>query len=257
LRTMGSGGDTMNEGLEEKLNEFMKEHKIIYPLAQGYGMSELSAAASFCVNDRYRKGSVGIPSVTTTISIFDPNDQTKELDYNEIGEICVKGPSKMLGYFNRKEETDNVLRLHEDGSKWIHSGDLGYMDKDGFLFVVGRVKRMITRFDGHKVFPVNIESLVSQHEDVFSCCVVGVKDQERSQGHYPLVVVEFHEGVQDKVALCKELYKMCLANLEERGYPVAVISVDKIPLTGAMKNDYLTLEKEYKNFDYLSWQKNI
>ncbi|MBO4962213.1 MAG: acyl--CoA ligase [Clostridia bacterium] len=258
LITMGSGGDTMNEGLEEKLSEFMQEHNIKYPLAQGYGMSELSAAASFCVNDRYKKGSVGIPSVTTTISIFDPEDQNKELDYNQIGEICVRGPSKMLGYFKSKVETDLILKKHQaDGHTWIHSGDLGYMDTDGFLYIVGRVKRMITRFDGHKVFPINIENLVSQRKDVRNCCVVEVKDQERTQGHYPLVVVELQEDVLDKDSVCKEIYKTCLKELEERGIPVAVVWIDNIPLTGALKNDYRTLGEQFKDYDYLSWQKSV
>ena len=255
LVTMGSGGDTMNEGLENKLVDFMVKHNIKYPLAQGYGMSEVSAAASFCVNDIYKRGSVGIPSVTTTISIFDPDTQ-KELDYNEIGEVCITGPSMMKGYFKRPEETAHVMRKHDDGLTWIHSGDLGYVDKDGFLFIVGRVKRMITRFDGHKVFPVNIESLVSEREDVHNCSVIGVRDREHMQGHYPMVFVEF-ANVEDKEAVCKEIYQICLEKLEERGQPVAVVPIDKVPITGAGKNDYRALEKEYVNFDYLAWQAKL
>ena len=251
LITLGSGGDTMNTGLESKLHKFMKAHNIKYPLAQGYGMSELSAAASFCVNNIYKKGSVGIPSLTTTVSIFDP-ETGEEMGYGEEGEICVTGPSMMKGYFMRPEETEYVMRLHEDGQVWIHSGDIGYMDTDGFLFVKGRVKRMITRFDGHKVFPVNIESRVGKHKEVRNCAVIGVNDREHSQGQYPLVLVELKEGV-DAGTTCKEIFDICNERLEERGRPVAVISVDEIPLTGMGKNDYRTLEKQYKKFDYLSW----
>lgn len=251
LITLGSGGDTMNSGLEHKLHKFMKAHRIKYPLAQGYGMSELSAAASFCVNNIYKKGSVGIPSLTTTVSIFDP-ETGEEMGYGEEGEICVTGPSMMKGYFKRPEETEHVMRLHDDGQVWIHSGDIGYMDEDGFLFVKGRVKRMITRFDGHKVFPVNIESRVGKHKAVRNCAVIGVNDRERSQGQYPLVLVEFMEGVDAK-ATCKEIFDICNDRLEERGRPVAVISIDEIPLTGMGKNDYRTLEKQYRHFDYLSW----
>ena len=248
-------GDTMNEGLENKLVDFMVKHNIKYPLAQGYGMSEVSAAASFCVNNIYKRGSVGIPSVTTTVSIFDPDTQ-KELGYNEIGEVCITGPSMMKGYFKRPEETAHVMRKHDDGLTWVHSGDLGYIDNDGFLFIVGRVKRMITRFDGHKVFPVNIESLVSEREDVHNCSAIGVRDREHMQGHYPMVVVEF-KNVEDKEAVCKEIYQICLEKLEERGQPVAVVPIDKVPITGAGKNDYRTLEKEYLNFDYLAWQAKL
>jgi len=251
--TMGSGGDTMNEGLEAKLDDFMKSHNIRYPLAQGYGMSEMSAAASFCVNDIYKSGSVGIPSVTTTISVFD-SDTGEELTYGQVGEICMTGPSMMKGYYKRKDETDNVMRMHDDGTVWVHSGDLGYMDEDGFLFIIGRVKRMITRFDGHKVFPVNIESLISEHEHVHNCCAIGVYDMEHSQGCYPVAFVELDEAA-DKENVCKDLYYEANVRLEERGRPVAVVVVDEIPLTGSGKNDFRALEKQYKSFDYLAWQK--
>ncbi len=251
ITTMGSGGDTMNAGLERKLRKFMKKRNIKYPLAQGYGMSEVSAAASFCVNDIYKKGSVGIPSVTTTISVFDP-DTGAELGYGETGEICITGPSMMKGYFARRRETKHVMRVHEDGLTWIHSGDLGYMDEDGFLFIIGRVKRMITRFDGHKVFPVTIESIVSAQKYVHNCCVIGVDDRGHGQGQYPLVMVELAEGTDPRIA-CREIFGICMDQLEERGKPVAVLPVAKIPITGAGKNDYRSLEEEFSGYDYTRW----
>ena len=252
LITMGSGGDTMNEGLEKKLNEFMQTHNIRYPLAQGYGMSEVSAAASFSVNDIFKSKSVGIPSVTTTMGIFDP-DTGEELGYNQIGEICITGPSMMKGYYRKADETAHVMRKHDDGRIWIHSGDIGYMDEDGFVFVKGRLKRMITRFDGHKVFPVGIESMVSEREDVNSCCVIGVNDRYHGQGQMPLVIVALADGVNQKEA-CKAIFDQCQEELEERGKPVAVIALDHIPLTGAGKNDYRTLEQVYENYDYTAWE---
>ena len=252
LATLGSGGDTMNEGLERKLVQFIKDHNMKYPLAQGYGMSELSAAASFCVGDIYKTRSVGIPSITTTIGIFD-RDTGEELGYNQRGEICVTGPSMMKAYFNAPEETEFVMRKHDDGQVWIHSGDIGYIDEDGFLFVIGRMKRMITRFDGHKVFPINLEGLVNEREDVRNCAVVGVNDRGHSQGQYPLVVVELADGVKADV-VCKQIFDYCDKYVEERGKPVAVIAVDEIPLTGMGKNDNIALEKQYKEFDYTAWR---
>ena len=251
LITMGSGGDTMNEGLESRLTQFMKDHNIKYPLAQGYGMSEVSAAASFCVNDIFKSSSVGIPSLTTVISIFDP-ETGEELGYGEKGEVCITGPSVMKGYYMRPEETDHVLRRHADGRLWVHSGDVGHMDEDGFLFIQGRIKRMICRFDGHKVFPVNIESMVSEYDSVRNCCVIGVDDREHSQGQYPLITVMFYEGV-DREKACREIYEDVYERCEERGKPVAILALDEIPMTGSFKNDAAKLEKEYSRFDYTKW----
>ena len=258
MLTMGSGGDSMNAGLETKLEAFMESHNIRYPLAQGYGMSEVSAAATFCVNDRYKKGSVGIPCIATTIGIFDP-ETGEELGYGEHGEICITGDTMMKGYYNNKEETEYVMRRHADGKIWIHSGDIGYIDEDGFVYVQGRVKRMITRFDGHKVFPITIESFICEDERVHSCSVIAVDDRERLQGQYPMAVIELVEkiDVSERESICKDIYNKCHELLEERGRPVAVVCINEIPLTAMGKNDYRTLEKEYKCFDYLAWEKNL
>ena len=257
MLTMGSGGDSMNAGLETKLEAFMESHGIRYPLAQGYGMSEVSAAATFCVNDRYKKGSVGIPCVATTIGIFDP-ETGRELGYGELGEVCISGDTLMKGYYNNKEETEHVMRRHDDGKVWIHSGDIGCIDEDGFVYIQGRVKRMITRFDGHKVFPVTIEGFIGEHELVHSCSVIAVDDRDRLQGQYPMAVVELVAGVEpsERARICREIYDSCNEQLEERGRPVAVVCVDEIPLTGVGKNDYRKLEKQFKYFDYKAWEQD-
>ena len=252
LYTLASGGDSMNEGLENRLNEFRKKHGMRFPLAQGYGMSELSAAASFCVNDVYKQGSVGIPSLTVNVGIFDP-ETGEELGYNRNGEVCVSGPSMMKGYFNKPEETAYVMRTHADGRVWIHSGDLGYIDEDGFLYIKGRIKRMITRFDGHKVFPINLESYIAGRKDIHNCAVIGVNDREHSQGQYPLALIETMPGV-DQWATCSEIFRYCDEGVEERGKPVAILAVEKLPLTGMGKIDYRTLEKKYADYDYREWK---
>ena len=251
LRTLACGGDSMNAGLEEKLDVFRRKHNMAYPLAQGYGMSELSAAASFCVNSVYRRGSVGVPSLNVNVGIFDP-DTGEELSYFERGEVCVSGPTMMKGYFNAPEETAHVMRKHDDGQIWIHSGDIGYMDEDGFLYIVGRIKRMITRFDGHKVFPVNLENLIGARADVHNVAVIGVNDLGHTQGQYPLVIVELMPGTKS-AAVCKEIFEYCNKCVEERGKPVAVLSVKKMPLTGMGKNDYRALETQFADFDYTAW----
>ena len=129
-------------------------------------MTEVSAAVSVCTSNESNKiGGVGIPFAHTVISIFD-TETGEELSYNQKGEVCMTGPNTMLGYYKNEEETSNVLRKHADGKVWVHSGDLGYMDEDGQLFIEGRLKRMIVRHDGFKVYPSLIESVLLNSSDV-------------------------------------------------------------------------------------------
>ena len=247
FRTAGSGGDTMNAGLEEKLNNFLRSRGCRHPLSQGYGMSEVSSAACCCCNGNFKSLSVGYPLLTTNIGIFKPGT-TEELGYNAEGEICISGPSVMMGYLGNEEETNNTIRRHPDGELWVHSGDVGYMDEDGFVFIKGRIKRMITRFDGHKLFPAYIESVLGSHESVTSCAVVGIKDLEHAQGMLPLAVVE--SNVDDELGLERvktELYKLCETELERTASPYDIVFVEAMPHTGMGKIDYAKLAEDYEN----------
>ena len=247
FRTAGSGGDTMNAGLEAKLNSFLESRGCRFPLSQGYGMSEVSSAASCCCNGNFKSLSVGYPLLTTTIGIFAPGT-TDELDYGEEGEICISGPSIMLGYLNNKEETDNVIRRHPDGRLWVHSGDIGHMDPDGFVYIKGRIKRMITLFNGHKIFPTHIESVLGHHPMVASCAVVGVNDTTHAQGQLTLAVIEAKEQTLEKLTAIKsELYEMCRQELEGPAKPYDIIFVESMPHTGMGKIDYLKLAEDYNN----------
>ena len=217
-----------------------------YPLSQGYGMSEVSSAASCCCNGNFKSLSVGYPLLTTNVAIFKPGT-TEELDYGEEGEICISGPSVMLGYLNNPEETEKVMVTHPDGTVWVHSGDLGCMDEDGFIFIKGRIKRMITRFDGHKIFPVQIESILGMHEAVQSCAVVGVNDSEHAQGMQALAVVKLRQGA-DETAVREELKKKMEAELEDRGRPKFLHFVEEMPLAGMGKIDYNKLAADFNAF---------
>lgn len=246
-----SGGDTMTEGFEEKINNFLKQHNCNERIAQGYGMSEVSSIVTFNSKRNIKNSSVGIPLYSSTVAIFD-SETNKEKGYNEIGEVCITGPTLMKGYLKDKEETDNIMKVHDDGKVWIHSGDYGYIDEDGFLFIKGRIKRMITRFDGHKIFPVQIESLVSSHSDVINCCVVPVLDKNHGsygQCHLPLVLATISSN-SDKQKIRQELLKLCDEKLEERGKPCDVVIVDDLPLTSFGKINITKLTEEYQNYNY-------
>lgn len=248
LKTTGCGGDTMSQGLEERFNAFLKEHGALYPLSQGYGMSEMSGAVTCCFSAIYKDNSSGIPLIATTVGIFNP-ETGEELGFNQQGEICMTGRNIMLGYYNNKEDTDYIMRMHDDGEIWIHSGDVGYMDEDGFIFVKGRIKQIIIKFDGHKVFPVSVEAILDRHKAVGECAVVGIQDPDHAQGEVPLGIIELKSTAKDvdKEHLRKELLDMCDELCEERGRPADVVFIDEMLYTGLHKHDYRRLTDLYQN----------
>lgn len=238
------GGDKMDENLEKETNEFLREHNCEYKVVKGYGMTEVNAAVAACTSNKTNKiGSVGIPFPNTTISIFDPKTG-EELGYNEKGEVCITGPNTMLGYFNNDEETNKILRKHEDGNVWVHSGDIGYMDADGNLYIVDRLKRMIIRPDGFKIFPSLIEDVVVKHPLVQSCKVVGLRDFSFSQGKLPKVHVVLNETDRNPEAIENEILMLCEEQLPEYYWPCEIEFNESLPLTPIGKIDYLKLEKE-------------
>lgn len=243
FETAGCGGDTMNLGTETELNNFLKEHGSKFPLSQGYGMSEVSSAASCHCNGNFRSLSIGYPLLMNTISIFEPGT-TNELTYGEEGEICITGLANMRAYLDDPEETANVMIEHPDGQVWIHSGDLGYMDEDGFMYIKGRIKRMITMHNGHKIFPVQIEDVVSRHPAVESCACVGADDLTHAQGENPVAFVVLKEG-QDAAKVTEELKAMYVRELDDLARPVDTVVLDEMPLEAMGKISYKTLSQNY------------
>ena len=238
FESTGAGGDSISAQFERDINEFLKEHNSRYAIAKGYGMTEISSAAAASHGNVNKFMSAGIPHLKTVISIFKPGTDI-ELKYGETGEICMSAPTVMLGYYNQPEVTSDILRVHKDGKKWIHSGDIGYMDEDGFLFIKGRIKRMIVRHDGFKVFPSLIENVISSHSAVQQCCVVGKKDAEHSQGDIPIAFVQLkQEKEQDQSAIESELSVLCVKELPEYAQPAEWHFLSELPLTPIGKVDY-------------------
>lgn len=237
------GGDAMDISLEKETNEFLAKHNCSYPACKGYGMSEVAAGVSICSSHDVNKiGSVGIPLTHTTMAIFDITTG-KELPYNQEGEICMTGPNTMVGYYNNETETNNVIKKHDDGLMWVHSGDIGYIDEDGFVFIKDRIKRVIIRHDGFKVFPSLIEKTVDTNDNVVSNCAVGIADTSHSQGKLPIVFAVLKDGCNADLVK-KELFELCQKELPEYVQPVDFVFIDKMPLTPIGKVDYRALEKE-------------
>ena len=244
LITPAVGGDAMNIKLEKRANQFLKEHRAPNNIIKGYGITEECSLASACVNEINAEGSVGIPLPQNIISIFDP-ETGKEMTYNQHGEVCICGPTTMIGYYNNEEATNRMVRVHEDGRKWIHTGDLGYMTEDGMLYIDGRIKRMIIRNDGFKVFPFVIEEVIKSHKAVEECMVVGIHDSQFSQGFLPKAHVILKSGYEDCEEIIKEeLQKLCHEKLPEYAQPVDFKFRSEFPYTAIGKVDFVALQNE-------------
>lgn len=237
-----AGGDGISVPAELAVNNFFKAHNSKYPLTKGYGMTELCAVACACMSDINKPGSVGVPLVDTVVSIFDP-DTGEELGFGEKGEICVCGPTMMLGYYGKPEETANVIRRHSDGRLWVHTGDIGSIDEDGFVFLDARIKRVIIRHDGFKVFPTIIENVVAEHPAVAVCAAVGTPDKTKPQGKLPVVHIVLKKGVTEaKEQIQEEIEQLCQKELPEYVQPALFQFHDTMPYTSIGKIDFRALE---------------
>lgn len=243
LTFFGVGGDALSLALENRVNDFLMKHNSKTRIIQGYAMSETSASSTAAVHTIYKPGTVGIPFVHTTIKIVDP-DTEKELPYGESGEICINAPCTMMGYYKHEEETKNVLHVHEDGKTWVHTGDIGVMDEDGFIKIVGRIKRMILTCENdlfHKVFPKLVEDELLKMDVVQSISIVGRPNLKTTNDLIAFVVLR--QGATEEQAI-KELEEYAANHLESFERPVHYVAMDKLPLTTVGKVDYRKLEQE-------------
>ncbi len=240
LISPGSGGDGISPVTENKINSFFREHNCSAKLIKGYGMSEVSSSACTCVDNCNEISSVGIPLVKTTIGIFQPQS-VDELKYNEEGEICITGPSVMMEYYNNPDLTRKTLQKHNDGLYWIHTGDLGYMNENGVLYVTGRIKRMIVRYDGFKIYPTAIENIILNCDGVDSVAVV------KSQNELGNVVKAFivpNRNVSNLDNLKQKIDLKCKEMLAERSIPSEYEFIEELPKTDLGKINYDLLEKQ-------------
>ena len=244
IKTPIVGGDKMDYTLEEEVNKFLKEHNCQTKIIKGYGMSEVDAAVSVCINGEInRLKSVGIPLSKTTIGIFDP-ETNEELPYNTHGEIRISGPNVMVGYYNNNEEEQKILHQDELNERWIYSGDSGYYDEDSYLYVDGRYKEMIIRPDGFKVYPNAIEEIILLHKDVSECKVVGCRDYLESQGELPKAFIILKKECQDEEKTLKEIKELCNVHLAEYSLPFDYEIIDKFPTTSIGKINTTVLKQE-------------
>ena len=236
------GGDKTPSAVEEQINKFLKEHHSIAKLHKGYSMTEASALATFSNDQANKPESVGIPLVKTNIAIVEPGTQNP-VPTGEIGEICIQSTNLMNEYVDNEEETKKVLQTHVDG-EYVHSGDIGKVDKDGFLFVEDRIKRMIIR-SGFKVFPTEIEKRILTLDFVAMCAVIGVHDDVDVHAPKVFFTLKPDAGISKEEAEQKVREFTENADLPPYFMPVDYEVINEMPLTLIGKVDYDKL-KEYE-----------
>ena len=243
IKTAIVGGDKLVVSSETRINEFLTSHGSKAIVSKGYGMTEMSSNAVYTVNEDSNKiGSVGIPLVGNELKIIDENGN--ELGYNQVGEVCLTGPTLINGYLNNPEENKKVFRI-ENGIRWVHTGDNAYMTKDGLVFFQDRLKRIIVRSDGHNVWPSRIEQIIEENPHVKQCCVTGVKDPNSVNGEIPTAFITLLDNEIDNLdEIIKNINDACLLNLPERDIALQYFVGDELPLTSVGKIDYLKLSKE-------------
>jgi long-chain acyl-CoA synthetase len=212
LRMCASGGSAMPV---ELLRGF--EDAFGCKVLEGYGLSETSPVASFNHPDRERKaGSIGTPIRDVEMKVVDEHDN--EVAVGEVGEIVIRGPNVMKGYWNRPDATDEVMR-----GGWFHTGDMGKVDEDGYFFIVDRKKDMIIR-GGYNVYPREIEEILYEHPAVREAAVICLPHDEL--GEEVGAAVTLKEGADASADELREFVKQQVAAYK---YPRRVWFVDELP----------------------------
>lgn len=237
------GGDAITPEQEAEINDFLKAHGSATKYMTGYGMSEVSAAVTVNMESANRKGSLGVPLVKTVAKIIDV-ESGDELRYGEIGEICFSTPGIMQCYYENQLATSEIIDTDKEGNRWLHTGDLGCIDEDGFLFFKGRIKRIYTILgtDGfaYKLFPQRIEEYFEEDNNIETCGVVVKEDPTIL--HTAHAFIKLKSDVQvDKETFKKQLEQNILEGLPEHLRPASIHILDDMPTTPSGKIDYKKL----------------
>ncbi len=231
------GGDNLSTSLNKKIDEFLESHNSKTKVRTAFGMTEATAGVTMMPLEELRCESIGVPIPDSFIKIVKPGTED-ELKPLEIGEICISGPTVMKGYLNNKKETDLMLKKHKDKKLWLHSGDLGYMDSDGFVYFKSRLKRMIVS-SGYNIYPGQIEEIISSHPYVKTCAVIGVPHPYKKE------VIKAYIVLKDNIELTSEVKRSiksyCEKNIASYSLPYAYGYRKELPKTLVGKVAYRKL----------------
>ena len=233
------GGDFMSATLKNMVDKCLRDHGSDAEVRIGYGLSEASAATCLTPSGGYKPGSIGVPFPDTYYKIVKIGTH-ETAGFNEDGEICISGPTVMMGYINNEEETMQTLRVHEDGRLWLHTGDIGCMDEDGYVFFKQRLKRVIIS-NGYNLYPSYIEEVINAYPDVLTSTVIGIPHPKKVQGAKAYIVLK--EGIKPSKDVLKKIKNHLAQNLSAYSIPSEYEFRDSLPKTLVGKVAYTKLEQ--------------
>lgn len=240
LKGVFSGGDSLSVELKKKFDKFLYDHNSTVQIREGYGTTECVTASCLTPIGRAKEGSIGVPFADTYYKIVKLGTD-EPMPEGEEGEIVLTGPTVMKGYLDMPEETAKTLKKHRDGLTWLHTGDLGYMDRDGYIYFKGRAKRMIIS-SGYNIYPAQIENVFDAHEYVQMSCAIGVHDDYRMKKIKMFIMLKSGVPADDKTK--ETLMKYASKHIAKYAMPYDIEFRKELPKTLVGKVAYRKLEEE-------------
>lgn len=245
VRYFINGGGSVSEDQETRINEYLSKCGSNAKFSNGYGMTEAGVVLCLSCNEINKEGTVGIPFIDTVIKVVD-TESGLERKCGEIGELWFNAPNLMMRYYKNPTATEEVLVTDSEGNKWLRTGDLGYVDEDGFVFIKGRLKRIfITKGKddmAYKLFPQHIEETLLKMQEVSECGVIVREDAVRMNIAIAYVTLKGNEAI-DKSKVTEKIMSFAKAELADHMVPVAIHIIEKMPTTPSGKIDYRALEE--------------
>ena len=233
------GGDSLSPEIKKRFEEVLRKGGSKIMLREGYGLTESVTACSITPRSEYRDRTIGVPCPDNWLKVVKMGTE-EECPAMEDGEICVSGPTIMLGYFNDPAASAEVLKSHKDGRLWLHTGDIGCMDADGFFYFKQRAKRII-KTSGIAVYPSHIEDVLNKHPAVRLSCVIGIPHDSR--GEEPKAFIMLKDGYEKTESLKQDIINTCKNQLMIYSCPRSIEFLDEIPMTRVGKVAFRELEE--------------
>ncbi|MCL2185711.1 MAG: acyl--CoA ligase [Treponema sp.] len=237
------GGDSLSPEIKKRFDEVLKNGGGRIMLREGYGLTETVTACAIMPRDEYRDNAFGVPCPDNWLKVVKPGTE-EECAPLEDGEICINGPTVMLGYLNEPAVTADIIKKHKDGRFWVHSGDIGCMDEDGFFYFKQRAKRII-KTSGIAVYPSHIENILNKHPSVRLSCVIGIPHEGR--GEDCKAFIQLKNGVEGTDELKQSIIDSCKNELMPYSRPRVIEFIERMPTTNVGKVAFRELEERERS----------